>query len=399
MPEAAPSPTRWWVLANVVVINVLVTGGAWNYVIMVVPQVVADLGLEIGDWGTLWSGIALGILLASIPAGALGDRFGVRFVMGGGLVLTAAVLWLRSVATDWTSLYLALVGFGAALSVVLANFPKAIGVWFPPSELGLANGLAQAGVGVGLGAAAFFTPLLVEPMGGWRGLTQLLSAASLGLAAIWMLGVGDRVQDPRDPESAGLVASIAAALRVREVRLVALCYLLYVAGYLGAIGYLPTYFAEEQGMSPSAAGAVVSLGPWSFIAGSLLLPTLSDRIGLRRRVYLPGMLAAGLALFAAAHVLGASLAFAMATLGFASGVVALLFVIPVETEGIGQELAGSAVGVTTTAGFLGGALSPPIGMALVGASPVLGFGFWALCFAASALLVLAVRETGPRATG
>ena len=37
---------------------------------MVVPEVQAALGLELADWGLLWSGIALGVLACSIPAAA-----------------------------------------------------------------------------------------------------------------------------------------------------------------------------------------------------------------------------------------------------------------------------------------------------------------------------------------
>ena len=186
-------------------------------------------------------------------------------------------------------------------------------------------------------------------------------------------------------------------LRVRDIRLLAACYMLYMGGYLGAIGYLPTYLGSDQGMSAGAVGMVVSLGPWSFMLGSMLLPTLSDRVGLRRRIFGPGMFVAGLAVFGAAYALGAPLAVCLVVWGFSSGVVAILFVIPVELEEVGQSLAGSAVGAMTMAGFLGGFLSPVIGMALVRISPGLGFGFWMLCFAASALLILAVRETGPRA--
>jgi NNP family nitrate/nitrite transporter-like MFS transporter len=385
--------------------NVLVTGGAWNYVIMVVPQLTADLGLERADFLTLWSGISLGALLASIPAGALGDRFGVRRVIGAGLAIAGGALLLRSTVGGFASMFLAMICFGLALAIVMSNFPKAIAVWFPVSELGLANGLAQAGVGLGLGAAAFATPFLLEAMGGWRGLTRVFAYVSFAVAVMWVASVRDpeavAAEDTEPGAGAGGLAAlwrpIASVLRVRDIGVLSACYMLYVGGYLGAIGYLPTYLGSDQGMSAGAVGMVVSLGPWSFMLGSMLLPTLSDRIGLRRRVFGPGMFVAGLAVFGAAYALGAPLVVCFIVWGFSSGVVGILFVIPVELDEVGQSLAGSAVGAMTMAGFLGGFLSPVVGMALVRISPALGFGFWTLCFAASALLVLAVRETGPRA--
>jgi nitrate/nitrite transporter NarK len=396
---AEPSRRRWWVLVHIVALNILVTGIGWNYVIMVVEQLIEDLGVDISTWGTLWSAISLGVVLFSIPAGALGDRIGARRALGIGAALAGASLLLRARALEVMPMFLAMLGFGLALGLVLTNFPKAIAQWFPASELGMANGVSQAGVGVGLGAAAMLTPILLEPLGGWRNLTELLGVVSLVLAALWLFALPDpsggggaaRAQ-PRH-----LLASIGHVMRIRDIRLLALCYLLYVGGYLGAIGYLPLHFVRERGMSPEAAGVLMSLGPWSFIVGSLLLPTLSDRLGLRRAVYLPGMLAGGLALLSTCYALGLSLAVAMVALGFCTGVVGLLFAIPAEMRGVGESLAGSAVGVVTTAGFLGGFLSPQIGMALAARGVELGFFFWTLCFAASALLILAVSETGPRA--
>ena len=57
------------------------------------------------------------------------------------------------------------------------------------------------------------------------------------------------------------------------------------------------------------------------------------------------------------------------------------------------------VGLITTAGFLGGFVSPLVGMPLVESNATVGFGFWTACFAASAFLILAVRETGVRRRG
>ena len=390
----APSPVRWWVLANIVLMNFVVTGGGWNYVIMLVPQVVGDLGLELADWGALWAAIALGVLVCSIPAGVVGDRFGARIGVGSGVLVAALSLWLRAQAMGQLSMLAAMATFGLALALILANVPKALGEWFPVGELGLANGISQAGIGLGLGAATLVTPLVVDAAGGWRGLTAMLAAISAVAAVVWLLTV-------RDPEGAalrgapvGLLGPIAVVIRVREVRLLALCYALYMAGYLGAIGVLPTYFTTAKGMAPETAGAIVALGPWSFIVGSLVLPVLSDRLGLRRSVYLPAMLTAGVALFAATWATSTSLGLAVVVLGFASGAVALLFVMPIELPEVGPELGGSAIGVITMAGFVGGAVSPLIGVPLVAASPVAGFGFFAVGFVSSSLLVLAIRETG-----
>jgi MFS family permease len=390
-------PYRWWVLANVVLVNVLVPGIGWNYVIMVVPELLRDLGLTIETWGVLWSAIAFGVLVFSIPGGALGDRFGARRAVGCGIALIGASLLLRATAAGFPSALLSMVLFGLALGLVLANLAKALALWFPADELGMANGVSQAGIGLGLGTATLVTPMILVPFGGWRGVTSVLGWLIVGLAGFWLSMVRDRVPVSGSPVARlQLKASVGRVLAVKDMRLVALCNFLYFGGYLGALGYLPTYFTTVRGMSVQAAGGMATLAAWAFILGAVLLPTLSDRIGRRKIVYVAAILVNGLVVFAEAFVLGLPLMLAAITWGFVAGGVVLLFVVPIEMDEVGPALAGSAIGLVNAAGFGGGVIAPLVGMVLVRTAPVLGFAFWAGCFVVSALLFTAVRETGWR---
>ena len=82
--------------------------------------------------------------------------------------------------------------------------------------------------------------------------------------------------------------------------------------------------------------------------------------------------------------------------GFTAGVSALAFVVPLEMEGVGPALAGSALGVAVTAGYLGGFIAPLICARLANVAPVAGFAFGGVCYALSGLLFLLLKETGPR---
>jgi AAHS family 3-hydroxyphenylpropionic acid transporter len=369
---------RWWVLANVVLVSVLVPGIAWNYIIMVVPGVLGDLGLQIGQWGVLWAGISLGVLVSSIPAGALGDHFGARHGVGWGIVLIGLSLLLRATAAGFLTVFFTMVLFGLALGFVFANLAKAIALWFPPNELGMASGVGQAGIGLGIGVATLVTPLLLAPLGGWRGLSRFLGYGALALAAFWLLTVRDRPVVARSRARRERIwESMGQVLAVKELRIVALCSFLFNGGNLGALGYLPTYLVTIQGMSVQAAGGIATLGAWTFILGAILLPMLSDRLGRRKVVYVVGIFANGLAVFVYACVIGLPLALAAMTWGFMAGAVVLLSVVTIEMEGVGSSLAGSAIGVVNAAGFAGGVLLPLLGMRLVQVSPVLGVAFWA----------------------
>ena len=396
MPSRTPS-YRWRVLAIVTLTQALGLGMTWMYVLMVAPDLKAEFGLE--SWALLWSGISFGVLVFSIPAGALGDRFGVRRVVSVGLLLIWISLLLRAGAARFTSLLATMVLFGMGMALVGSNLPKTLGLWFQSRQLGTANGVSLAGFGLGAGVATLLTPHLLGPVGGWRPLTQIMGYLSLAMAILWWFSIRDRPEAATSmPESARLMKSIRQVLRVRDVWIVALCYLFFFGGYLGAKGYLPIYFETVQGMSRETSGTVLAVLAWCYVLGSVLLPTLSDRIGLRKVVYAGGILASCAGCFAAALLTGVPLFLCMAGWGIVSGAVGLLFVVPLEMDRVGPELAGSAIGVATTFGFLGGVLIPLVGMSLANIRPALGFALFTICFLLSALLFTAVRETGPRAT-
>jgi predicted MFS family arabinose efflux permease len=181
-------------------------------------------------------------------------------------------------------------------------------------------------------------------------------------------------------------------LRVPAVWAIASCYALFLGGLLGVIGYLPTYLTSVRGLSPGFAALVISLGPWTFVVGSVALPALSDRVGLRRTVYTAAILATAAFVMAHTWLDGFALALAGSLLGLAAGAVGILFVVPVEQERIGAGLAGTAIGVIVSAGFLGGAIFPAFGMSVAESNPVGGMLFFSAAFLLSALTFLLVRE-------
>lgn len=394
---ARSASTRWTVLANTVAMNFFATGMAWTYVVVLVAPILHDLGLGLRAWGTIWSGISMGALLGALPAGALVDRIGVRRSVALGALALAGALTLRGLADGLGTMLGSMILFGVALAVVATSLPKALGGAFPAAELGLANGVALAGNGAGQGVATFAAPLLAASVG-WRGITFAIAAVVALLGVVWAATV--REHAPRVGASVtGAASGLAAVLRIRDVWILALCYLLFLGGYIGVVGYLPTYLVTVQGLAPAAAGLMLTVLLGAYLCGSLFLPALSDRIGLRRTLYVPGIALSAAMAFASALVTGAPLVLVMAVWGLAAGVIALVFAVPLELPAVGPALAGSAVGTIVMAGFVGGFVSPLVGLALVEVDPLYGFAFWAGCYLLSALLFLALPETGPRREG
>lgn len=387
-------PYRWVVLALAVAMNAVPAGMAWTFVALVAADLVADFGRGFEAWGPLWSAISLGAMFA-VVGGSLGDRFGVRRVVGLGGLAMAGALFARSHAESYSALLATMGLFGLTLGCITPNLSKTLGLWFPQEELGLANGIALAGNGAGVAMGAILTPYWVSWAGGWRPVTAAIALGVALLSGLWLLGVRDRTQAGA-PQSGSLFEGLRRVMQVPDVWILATCYLLFLGGYLGAYGYAPTFLVQERGLTPERAGLMISLLLWAFVTGAMLLPAWSDRVGVRRPVFAPAMVLAGLMVFVSSLVAGAPLVGTLITWGLAAGVVPLLFVAPLEMPRVGPALGGAAVGMALSAGFLGGFIMPLVGMALVGRNPLYGFAFWGACVAASGLLFLTLRETGPR---
>ena len=397
MTDSQQSKIRWWVLANSALIFVVAVGYGQMHAATEANDILAELQLSLADWGALWSAISFGALITSVLGGVLGDRFGVRRMVCVGVLVMGGTLILRGTATDFPQLYLWMFLFGVAMALPFTNVPKALGLWFPQRELGLANGVVQAGYGLGGGLALVLTPILLAQLGSWREVSYLLGALILAIAAIWFFTVPERSAAAGEQSAGTVKEALAHLAKVRDLWIVALCNLLMMGTFLGIMGYLPTYLQNEKGMSPAAAGLVGSLVLWSYIGGALLLPTLSDRLGLRRIVVGPAVAVAGVCILLAAFLTGLPLWMTAVLWGITAGAAPLAFVMPLEMKGIGPAMAGTAIGIVVTAGYLGGWLSPIIGMGLATSQPLAGFVFWSGCYLVAACLFALVKETGPKA--
>ena len=121
------------------------------------------LGLSPLDAGLTFLPMALTIMVAARRAGALVNRFGVRIVLGSGLVLMTGgmLLFARIVSNGSATVYVVIPGLLTAAGIGLAVVASTIGAVQGAKEgqAGLASGLVNTSrqVGGGLGLALLIT--------------------------------------------------------------------------------------------------------------------------------------------------------------------------------------------------------------------------------------------------
>ncbi|MBB1489792.1 MFS transporter, partial [Oceanospirillum sp. D5] len=110
------------------------------------------------------SAFALGYALFQVPGGALGDKYGVRKVMTGIMVLWSIFTSLTGAAWNYISMLCFRFIFGAGEAGAFPNISRAAFSWIPTKERGAFQGINFSGSRLG---AAFALPLVAYLIDSW----------------------------------------------------------------------------------------------------------------------------------------------------------------------------------------------------------------------------------------
>lgn len=397
---------RWVALAIGALVQAVVAGAAWTIMPVLFYEISrpspVGLGLSLVELGAIWGMFPLAVAFFCIPMGMAADRYGVRLIVGVGVLVAAAGGALRGAATGFAPLLAWMFLFGVGYSTIGPNLPKMVGMWFRSKELGLASGIILGSYGLGAGLAIAFGGSHVSPaLGGWRNTLYVLGALSLIIGILWIVAIRDRKANAPAATKAtsaqpGLFDSIVAAGKCPDVWLLAVVLFTSQGAYIGAIGYLPLYLVEK-GLAQATANAYVSILLYVFVAGAIIVPAISDRLGTRKRVFFVAFIVNGLAVMSTAFLTGPALGLAFAVWGFSTGAVILCYVVPLEHPSLGPSFAGAVNGLLMAATFAGGFVSPILGNVIAekagGATAIVA---WGGLFVVAALVFLRIRETHPK---
>ena len=164
--------------------------------------------------------------------------------------------------------------------------------------------------------------------------------------------------------------------------------MLRLGSIMGMTGYLPLYL-REQGWTPASADGALAL----FYGFSMLcvvpLTSLSDRLGSRKAFQVIAQIVTLICFGLLPFVDGISIWVLMILSGaFMDCFMAIMVTMVLETEGVGPEDYGTAIGILLTIAQVGSIVSPPLGNSLASLNTGLPFLFWA-AFSGAALFTLA----------
>jgi EmrB/QacA subfamily drug resistance transporter len=227
------------------------------------------------DTGLVFLPMTLMIMAVASRAGKLVSHFGVRAVLGGGLVLlTAGMLLLAKIGSSGSPLvYIMLPGLLTAAGIAMSIVPSTIAATQGAKEgqAGLASGLVNTSrqVGGGLGLAILVTLATSRSshlIGSGHGVAQSLTD---GFRLAYLIGGGLAA-------AAAIVTFTALPNPVSAVlppaRRLTVAVLVVVAGFVA----LDTAFAGSHG---APVGAYTTSGTYSFVTAPALHPPILHRSG------------------------------------------------------------------------------------------------------------------------
>lgn len=362
------------------------------------PELEQKLGLSLVQVGLIWGTETLTGIVASVLGGGLSDRYGARASLVAGCIGAGAFGIARGFAPSFGFLLATSLLVGPFAALIPINLHKAGAQVFPLHQLAIANGGVSVGMAMGFMAGAMTGATVLSPaLGGWSRVLQLAGVATLLMGVAWALlprraGVG-RVRTERGQIS--LASSLRRVWGLRDVRLICLAVLGYGACVEGTLGYLPLYL-RHIGWLPSRADLALSTFHIASLAATLPLTLLSDRLRNRRGFLTLAslLLAGGTALVPLGQgntVYGSMLAAGLMRDAFMSIFITRLM----ESDGVGPQYAGGALGLAMMGLRLGGAISPPAGNALASYGSGAPFLFWAVCCALPVSLFTGLRDVRP----
>jgi len=382
MSTPAITPPRAWVMLALGVAaqaagTLLVSTPAY-----LIPFLHAERGMSLAQAGLLAAAPTFGMVMTLVFWGVLTDRYGERWIIAGGLALTAAFAFIAVGAPDDLALGILLVLAGGASASTNAASGRVVIGWFPRHRRGLAMGIRQMSQPLGVAAAA----LIVPPLAASSGATAPFAVAGAVIVVLAVLCAWGIRNPPRPAVARDRPDAVTNPYRSDRflLRIHAVSALLVVPQFtLSTFGLV--WLVAAMGWDATAAGVVVAVSQLVGAFGRILAGHLSDRldtrVGLLRAVAIAGVIAMALLAVSAwlhADVVAAVLFVAASTIAVADNGLAYTSV----AESAGPFWSGRALGIQNTGQFLAAsAVGPlvgalitvvgyPIAFAVVGATPL-----------------------------
>jgi sugar phosphate permease len=378
---------KWYMLALSMLTYGAIAGAERMCMPVLFKEISSDLNLSLVSIGAIWGMDPLAGILVGLPGGLLVDRFGLKRTLAVVSILAGVFCALRGLSVNFISMAFLMFLFGMMAAMTPVITPKITAVWFSRKQLGLTNALISISSSIGSMVATMTSATLLSPLlGGWRQVLFLFGAPAIIAGILWIT----TGREPRKEELQSLGASqvtlgqaLSKVIHIKEVWIYGIISLTLWGANMGLNGYLPLYL-RNIGWSPVSADGAMTVLNGASMAGTIPLVILANRLRAYKGMLFFSMVVMSMSLALLPITGGSAIWVLLVVSAFLRGAsFSITIVLIFETEGVGGRLGGTAMGLVSSLGMMGGFLAPPLGNSLAGFGPGVPFFFWSALAALS----------------
>lgn len=359
-----------------------------------------DLGLDKVEMGLIFSAFAWTYAFALVPAGFIADRFGSRFTYGASLISWSAVTVCQGMAGGFASLFGLRLAIGAMEAPAFPANSRAVTVWFPARERGMASSIYVCGQYLG---TALFTGLLLwlATTYDWRHVFYSTGIIGIVFGVAWLYLYRDPMNCKKVSkeelayieDGGGLVkssqernkfkwAQIAELLKYRQVWAICLGKFASTSALYFFLTWFPTYLIEERHLTMVKVGIFAVLPFIGATVGVLLAGFIADwmirrgySLSFSRKLPLVVGSALGMSIMLVNFTDSNEVCIALLTIAFfAQGIASSSWAAVSEIAP--KELIGLTGGITSLAANIGGIVTPIVIGQILHVTGNFAWAFW-----------------------
>jgi ACS family D-galactonate transporter-like MFS transporter len=397
---ARPMTHRRWFMLSLLLIATIINYVDRVNISIAAPFMAKDLGLDKVEMGLIFSAFAWTYAFALVPAGFIADRFGSRFTYGASLISWSAVTVCQGMASGFASLFGLRLAIGAMEAPAFPANSRAVTVWFPARERGMASSIYVCGQYLG---TALFTGLLLwlATTYDWRHVFYSTGVIGIVFGIAWLYLYRDPMNCKKVSkeelayieDGGGLVkssqernkfkwAQIAELLKYRQVWAICLGKFASTSALYFFLTWFPTYLIEERHLTMVKVGIFAVLPFIGATVGVLLAGFIADwmirrgySLSFSRKLPLVVGSALGMSIMLVNFTDSNEVCIALLTIAFfAQGIASSSWAAVSEIAP--KELIGLTGGITSLAANIGGIVTPIVIGQILHVTGNFAWAFW-----------------------
>lgn len=397
---ARPMTHRRWFMLSLLLIATIINYVDRVNISIAAPFMAKDLGLDKVEMGLIFSAFAWTYAFALVPAGFIADRFGSRFTYGASLISWSAVTVCQGMVGGFASLFGLRLAIGAMEAPAFPANSRAVTVWFPARERGMASSIYVCGQYLG---TALFTGLLLwlATTYDWRHVFYSTGIVGILFGVAWLYLYRDPMNCKKVSkeelayieDGGGLVkssqernkfkwAQIAELLKYRQVWAICLGKFASTSALYFFLTWFPTYLIEERHLTMVKVGIFAVLPFIGATVGVLLAGFIADlmirrgySLSFSRKLPLVVGSALGMSIMLVNFTDSNEVCIALLTIAFfAQGIASSSWAAVSEIAP--KELIGLTGGITSLAANIGGIVTPIVIGQILHVTGNFAWAFW-----------------------